>query len=124
MVGACYGGKREVCGWGDFRERILVENQKITKLCEIDIRFIFLVLQYNIENSLKTTKESGTIVENNFISEPWLGTKEIAEHLGVTVVTVRKWIAAKKIPCHRMGKLWKFKASEVDAWIISGGAEE
>lgn len=63
-------------------------------------------------------------MENNFISEPWLGTKEIAEHLGVTVVTVRKWISNRKIPCHRMGKLWKFKVSEVDAWIVSGGAEE
>lgn len=63
-------------------------------------------------------------MESSFISEPWLGTKEIAEHLGVTVVTVRKWITAEKIPCHRMGKLWKFKASEVDEWIINGGAEQ
>lgn len=56
--------------------------------------------------------------------EHWLNTKEIAEHLGVTVETIRKWIKAKKIPCHRVGKLWKFKISEVDEWVICGQAKE
>ncbi|MEG0835464.1 MAG: helix-turn-helix domain-containing protein [Christensenellaceae bacterium] len=60
--------------------------------------------------------------DNTYNPEPWMGTKEIAEHLGVTVVTVRKWISIEKIPCHRIGKLWKFKASEVDEWVQSGKA--
>ncbi len=59
-----------------------------------------------------------------FKPEPWVNTKDIAEHMGVTVETVRKWIKLEKIPCHRIGKLWKFKISEVDAWVISGGAKE
>lgn len=58
------------------------------------------------------------------INEPWVSTKEIAEHLGVTMETVRKWIKSSTIPCSRMGKLWKFKKSEVDAWVKSGGAVE
>lgn len=62
--------------------------------------------------------------DHKFSPEPWMGTKEIAEHLGVTVVTVRKWIMSGKIPCHRVGKLWKFKASEVDEWVESGDAAE
>lgn len=60
--------------------------------------------------------------KNTYSAEPWIGTKEIAEHLGVTVVTVRKWIAGGKIPCHRVGKLWKFKASEVDERVLCGDA--
>lgn len=64
------------------------------------------------------------MVDNKFSAEPWIGTKEIAEHLGVTVVTVRKWIANGKIPCHRVGKLWKFKVSEVDEWVLSGEASK
>lgn len=63
-------------------------------------------------------------MSENINIERWLNTKEIAEHLGVTVETVRKWIKAEKIPCHRVGKLWKFKASEVDAWVTSGQAKE
>ncbi|MDF2821192.1 MAG: DNA-binding protein [Clostridiales bacterium] len=62
--------------------------------------------------------------EKNDINEPWVGTKEIAEHLGVTKNTVHKWIKAGSIPCSRVGKLWKFKKSEIDAWVKSGGAVE
>lgn len=58
------------------------------------------------------------------VAERWVNTKEIAEHLGVTIETVRKWIKAEKIPCHRVGKLWKFKISEVDSWVTSGNASE
>jgi len=63
------------------------------------------------------------LVEMN-INEPWASTKEIAEHLGVTMETVRKWIKVGSIPCFRVGKLWKFKKSDIDKWVKSGGAEE
>lgn len=69
-------------------------------------------------------KESEPMSENIYNAEPWIGTKEIAEHLGVTVVTVRKWIASGKIPCHRVGKLWKFQISEVNEWVKSGRIAE
>lgn len=58
-------------------------------------------------------------MEQNF-NEPWVGTKDIAEHLGVTKDTIHKWIKAETIPCARVGKLWKFKKSEIDAWVKSG----
>ena len=60
---------------------------------------------------------------SEYINEPWISTKEVAEHLGVTMTTIRKWIIAESIPCCRVGKLWKFKRSEVDAWVKSGGAK-
>ena len=44
------------------------------------------------------------------------------EHLGVTIETIRKLVKLGNIPCSRVGKLWKFKKSEVDTWIKSGGA--
>lgn len=64
------------------------------------------------------------MIEKNNIVEPWVGTKEIAEHLGVTIETIRKWIKTRKIPCHRVGKLWKFKVSEIDDWVLSGGSSD
>lgn len=54
--------------------------------------------------------------------EPWVSTKDISKHLGVSVDTVRNWIKREIIPCHKIGKLWKFKISEVDAWVINGQA--
>ena len=56
-------------------------------------------------------------------SERWLSVGEIAAHLGVSPITIYRWLERKKIPAHRIGKLWKFKPSEVDHWITSGGAE-
>lgn len=35
-----------------------------------------------------------------------------------------KSIERKKVPSHKMGRLWKFKASQVDAWGQTGNAAE
>lgn len=56
------------------------------------------------------------------MSEPWLSAENIAIHLGVTKETVYSWIAEKSMPAHKVGRLWKFQASEVDTWVRSGGA--
>ena len=52
-------------------------------------------------------------------SEPWVSAEEIAAHLGVTKDTVYVWIADKAMPAHKIGRLWKFQASEVDSWVRS-----
>lgn len=54
--------------------------------------------------------------------EPWYSLEEISRHLGVSKETIYRWLERKSIPAHRMGKLWKFKPSEVDQWIKDGGA--
>lgn len=58
------------------------------------------------------------------MTEPWLSVEAIAEHLGVSKETIYKWLERKKIPAHRVGKLWKFQASEIDQWVRTGGATE
>jgi excisionase family DNA binding protein len=56
------------------------------------------------------------------VAEPWLSADDIATHLGVTKDTVYAWIAEKGMPSHKVGRLWKFQASEVDEWVRSGSA--
>ena len=56
----------------------------------------------------------------NALYEKWIGLDEAAEYLGIKSVTLRKWIKEKKIPCHKIGKLWKFKKAEIDEWVQSG----
>jgi len=58
------------------------------------------------------------------VEERWLSVDEIAGHLGISKETVYRWLEKKKIPAHRVGKLWRFKHSEVDAWIKQGDASE
>ena len=52
--------------------------------------------------------------------ENWISITEAAEHLGVTVDSIRNWIKNTDIPAHKIGKLWKFKKSEIDEWVKSG----
>lgn len=52
----------------------------------------------------------------------WLSVEEIAEYLGVAKDSVYRWIEQKGLPAHRVGKLWKFKRSEVDTWVRTAGA--
>lgn len=56
--------------------------------------------------------------------EKWSSLDETAEHVGVSKDTVRNWIKKGNIPAHKVGRLWKFKLSEVDEWIRSGKSAE
>lgn len=56
--------------------------------------------------------------------EKWSSLEEISEHLGVSKDTIRNWIKKGTIPYRRIGKQYKFKISEVDAWVDSGKSAE
>ena len=56
------------------------------------------------------------------MQERWLSVHEIAAHLGVNRDTIYKWIVRKKMPAHKVGRLWKFTATEVDTWVRAGKA--
>ncbi|MBY0303594.1 MAG: helix-turn-helix domain-containing protein [Sphingomonas sp.] len=58
------------------------------------------------------------------MSDRWVSVEEIAEYLGVSKDTVYGWIAKKEMPAHKVGRLWKFKADEVDDWVRSGKASD
>lgn len=54
--------------------------------------------------------------DDNYIS-----IDEAADYLGVKTVTLRNWIKTNKtLPAKKIGKMWKFKKTELDAWINSG----
>ena len=51
----------------------------------------------------------------------YIGIEEAAEFLDIKPVTLRKWLKQKPdLPHHKIGKLWKFKKSELDSWVNSG----
>lgn len=64
---------------------------------------------------MKVTK----VIEN----DNYIGIEEAAEYLGIKTVTLRNWLRKdNNIPAHKIGKLWKFKKSELDEWVSSGKA--
>lgn len=57
------------------------------------------------------------------MSEPWVSVDDVARHLGVAKDTIYRWIEGRSMPAHRVGRLWKFKLSEVDEWVRAGGTD-
>lgn len=71
----------------------------------------FILVNYE-ERQLK-------MIENN--EDKWIGIEDAANYLSVSKDTIRNWIKKDTgIPAHKIGKLWKFKKSELDEWIKSG----
>ena len=58
------------------------------------------------------------------IRDNYINIDEAADYLGVKPATIRTWIKSRNLPAHRIGKLWKFKRSEIDAWVESGKSSE
>ena len=58
------------------------------------------------------------------MSYRWLSVEEIAEYLGISKGTVYTWIAKQQMPTHKVGRLWKFKAVEVDNWVLEGATAD
>lgn len=74
-----------------------------------------IVIFYSYKWHMGVEGMSGIIIDK------WINIEETAEYLGVKPVTVRSWIKKDNgIPAHKIGKLWKFKKKELDAWVKSG----
>lgn len=58
----------------------------------------------------------------NITIENYISLEETAEYLGIKAPTLRSWIKNPKneVPAHKVGRLWKFKRSEIDEWVKSG----
>jgi excisionase family DNA binding protein len=56
------------------------------------------------------------------MTEPWASVDEVAKHLGVAKDSIYRWIERRGLPAHKIGRLWKFKLSEVDEWVLAQDA--
>ena len=64
------------------------------------------------------------VMEDRQNVEPWVTLKSVQSYLGVGRETILQWINKRNMPACKVGRLWKFKLSEVDDWIRSGGASD
>src|SRR6476469_4260584 len=55
------------------------------------------------------------------IDETFLTTEEVLEYLQVNLRTVYRLIKAGKIPAVRVGRQWRFRKRDIDAWLDSQG---
>jgi excisionase family DNA binding protein len=65
---------------------------------------------------------SHTRREFDIVDDRWLSVDEVADYLGVSKDTVYAWVTQKGMPGYKVGRFWKFKHQDVDAWVRDGGA--
>jgi len=51
--------------------------------------------------------------------EPLLTDTQAAELLGIHPKTLQRFARNGQIPAHRIGRYWRFRASELDLWLRS-----
>jgi uncharacterized protein len=51
------------------------------------------------------------------IDDRWMSVDDIAAYLGIRRGTAYKWVERLGLPARKVGRLLKFKRSEVDAWV-------
>jgi excisionase family DNA binding protein len=102
--------------WKDIRNR-----KRFDRAFVIGLADKFLIDFHRLEATFYgSISEISTIMN----TEPWVSVDQVAQHLGVAKDTVYRWRERKGLPAHRIGRLWKFKLSEVDDWVRAGCAAE
>lgn len=57
------------------------------------------------------------------MDECWLSVADVAEYLGIKRFTVYKWVERLGLPAHKIGRLLKFRKSEIDDWVKTQDAK-
>jgi excisionase family DNA binding protein len=47
---------------------------------------------------------------------PGVSVEDVANHFGVALDSVYRWIEWRGLPAHKIGRLWKFKQSTRPTW--------
>src|SRR5215469_4312410 len=53
--------------------------------------------------------------------ETYMSIEGLAKYLDVAVKTVRKWVLNRDVPFHKVMGVVRFRVSEIERWISSGG---
>jgi excisionase family DNA binding protein len=49
--------------------------------------------------------------------------KDVAEFMQLTPQTIQRYVLKKEIPFHKVGKIIRFRFSEIEKWINDGGGK-
>ena len=69
-------------------------------------------------HSFRMSRDVNIKTYGGCMTEKWVGIPEVAEFLGVSKETVYRWLKRQQpgFPAYRIGRLWRFKISEVNIW--------
>jgi excisionase family DNA binding protein len=73
--------------------------------------------------SISNNAERFRFFEGWKVPELWVSVENVMSYLCVAKDSVYRWIDGRGRPEHKIGRLWKFKLSDVDAWMRADGAD-
>ena len=111
--------------WKDFCEKInsIIIGNKAKMASAEDKRLgVYFVHESDITFDTRALPKPGfptlTVEYDKLLKDELIG--ELTDE-GVKPITLRRWLKSKpELPQHQIGKLWKFKKSELDDWVNSG----
>ena len=56
--------------------------------------------------------------------EGWVDVAIVAAHLRVNKDSIYRWVHKQGFPAHRIGRLLRFRLSEVDEWVKTTGGTD
>jgi excisionase family DNA binding protein len=75
------------------------------------------------QQTRKSTEEASgfgpTVFEATPYVEPVIDSEEAARFLNINPKTLQKMARTGSVPAYRIGKLWKFRISDLDEWLRS-----
>jgi len=80
-------------------------------------------LPSQVKTFLSSLTPSGIVSENPIVSaqiseqKELLGTREASEFLGISRNTLYEWIAQRKVPHLKVGRLVKFRKEDLESWL-------
>jgi excisionase family DNA binding protein len=51
------------------------------------------------------------------VTGEWLSTGDVCDLLGVSTGCVKAMVADQALPCYRFGRVFRYKRTEVEAWV-------
>lgn len=51
------------------------------------------------------------------MKSPLMSLYELAKYLGVSNMTIYRYVKRKKIPALKIGRRWKFRKERIDKWL-------
>jgi excisionase family DNA binding protein len=79
---------------------------------------MYPILYNRIEDAVRQKEKEMVMTEERKIEKP-LSTKQVAEMLGLHPKTVLHMAERGEIPAYKIGELWKYKRSEIEAYFDS-----
>jgi excisionase family DNA binding protein len=77
-------------------------------------KIAFHIISFGIKNAISEKPEPLNLESwQNELAEKPFNLKEASEYLGISAVTLRRWIKAQRLPAYKIGRAYSFEVKDL-----------